>query len=279
MEFDALIYTVAYNMTGNYEASHDIAQDIQMKLLEKPIDNIADKRNYVIRMVINRCLNVKQHEKRMRYVGTWLPEPVPQTAISIPQQFEVENLLSYELAFLIDVLTPLERAVFVLRESFDFEHNEIAGAINITSGYSRQVYKRAKAKIPRRKHLPLASSQAQQVASQFVRLIADGDLDALIGMFNDDIGLVSDGGGNAPAIKVPIFGKEQVAAFLVKVARNKRYNPVVRIAEVLSQPAVCVFDGDRCILVQVLSVNDGRISQVFSILNPDKLTFFNPTVT
>lgn len=280
MEYDPLIYTVAYNMTGHHEATRDVVQDIRMKLLEKPIDDaIADKRNYLIRMVINHCLNLKQHEKRIRYVGTWLPEPVPFADPSVHQQFEMENLLCYELAFLIDVLTPLERAVFVLRESFDFDHKEIAESIHVTSDYSRQLYKRAKAKIPQRKHLPLASGEAKELAFQFVKLIGNGDVDALIGLFNEDISMVSDGGGKAAAIKKPIFGRTEVAAFLIKVSRNSRYKPKVKITEVLAQPAICVFDNDKCILVQVLSVNEGRISQVFSVLNPDKLTFFNDSVT
>src|SRR5690606_12726980 len=135
MNFDKLIFSVAYNMTGDYETTKDVVQDVNLKFLEQPIpDAIADKRNYIIRTTISHCLNLKKKEQRLQYKGLWLPEPIVTNWETDHQAtLENKNLLSYELAFLVEQLSPTERAVFVLREAFDFNHKDIAEAIGISA--------------------------------------------------------------------------------------------------------------------------------------------------
>ena len=144
MNFDKLIFSVAYNMTGDLETTRDVVQDINLKFLETPIaETVIDKRNYIIRTTINHCLNLKRKEQRLKYVGTWLPELIAadREVTSDHTKFEDNNLLCYELVFLMEQLTATERAVFVLRASFDFDHKEIAEAISISSENSRQLFR------------------------------------------------------------------------------------------------------------------------------------------
>lgn len=179
MNEDKLIFSVAYNMTGDYETTRDVVQDINLKFLENPIsDKIADRRNYVIRTTINHCLNLKKKEQRLQYIGTWLPEPIVAGEERALQQynFEQSNLLCYELAFLMEQLLATERAVFVLREAFDFEHKEIAEAVNISADNSRQLYKRAKEKVANLKHKSVSNSASLEVAKQFVNHISKGNV-------------------------------------------------------------------------------------------------------
>ena len=277
MSFDKLIFSVAYNMTGDYETTKDVVQDINLKFLESPIpETIADERNYVIRTTINHCLNLKNRAQRLQYKGLWLPEPMVTNGENTdnPAMFEDQNLLSYELAFLMEQLSPTERAVFVLREAFDFNHKEIAEAINISAENSRQLFRRAKGKVANLKHKSITNTVSLEIAKNFVSLISQGNTEALIALFNDEISLLGDGGGKAPAIAKPLFGKEQVAQFFLKLIRNPTYSPAFSFVQVLSQPAVVIQLNGEIICVQVLSLHENKISQIFAVLNPDKLNFF-----
>ena len=274
MNFDKLIFSVGYNMTGNYETTRDVVQDINLKLLESPItDKIIDRRSYVIRMTINRCLNLKKKEQRIQYIGTWLPEPIKEDRERTIQQnnFEQSNLLCYELAFLMEQLSQTERAVFVLREAFDYDHKEIAEAINISSDNSRQLLRRAKAKVANLKHRSVSNSNSLEIAKQFVNHIQQGNIADLLELFNEDISVIGDGGGKAPAIAKPIFGKKEVAQFFFKLFGSKTFRPTFSFTEILSQPAITLHSNGDKMCAMVLSIHENRISRVFGVLNPDKL--------
>lgn len=278
MSFDKLIFSIAYDMTGDYETSRDVVQDINLKFLESPIAEIvADKRNYIIRTTINHCLNLKKRAQRLAYTGSWLPEPVVSNREQSTHhsKFEEHNSLCYELIFLLEQLSLTERAVFVLREAFDFDHKEIAEAINISPANSRQLFKRAKEKVANLKHNSISDATSIAVAKKFVSLISNGEIEELIAIFNDNISIIGDGGGKAPAIAKPIFGKQSVAQFMIKLFSNKNYSPTFSFTEILSQPAIVIYINGEIICVQVLSLQENKISQVFAVINPDKLTHFD----
>jgi RNA polymerase sigma-70 factor, ECF subfamily len=278
MEFDKPIFSVAYNMTGDFETAKDVVQHMNLKFLENPIpETIADKRNYVIRTTINHCINLKKREQRLHYKGLWLPEPFESIGenADLISKFEDQNLLSYELVFLMEQLSPAERAVFILKEAFDFSHNEIAAAINISGENARQLFSRAKGKVAGLKHKSISNSASLEIARNFVALISEANTEALIALFNEEITLFGDGGGKAPAIIKPIIGKEQVAQFFLKIIRNTGDSPLFSFTQILSQPAVVVQLNGTIVCVQILSIHENKISQVFSVLNPDKLSSFN----
>ncbi|MEO5778045.1 MAG: sigma-70 family RNA polymerase sigma factor [Flavobacterium sp.] len=274
--YKKLVFSVAYNMTGSKIVSEDIVQDITLKFLENPIsESITDPRNYIIRATVNHCLNVLKKDSRTQYKGTWLPEPfINNEESTFSNKFERRDLLTYELSFLVEQLTSQERAVFVLREAFDFDHKEIAEAINISDANSRQLFRRAKEKVQNAKHQSITNSQSIELAKQFVKLMSEGNLEELIKLFNKDISIIGDGGGKAPAISKPIFGKENVADFFMKLFGNSQLEPSFEFTEILSQPAIAIYVNGKCFVVQVLSIKEGKISQVFAVLNPDKLTPF-----
>lgn len=264
-------------MTGHAETAKDVVQDLRVKFLEHPItEAVHAKRNYVIRTTINHCLNLKKRESRLHYTGLWLPEPVitgggdrdPHVS------FEQGNLLSYELAFLMEQLTPAERAVFVLREAFDFNHKEISESLDISTDNSRQLLARARQKVGRiSRHVPPGSASLA-IAERFVTLITQGDTEALIALFTEDISLVADSGGKAPAISGPLYGAGAVARFFIKLVAIKAYQPRFSFTSVLSHPAVVIRLEEEIIAVEVLSVEGRKIARIFAVLNPDKLAGF-----
>jgi len=277
MDFGKLIFSIAYNMTGDSELSKDVVQDIHLKFLENPIPaTISDERNYVIRATINHCINLKKRHERMHYKGLWLPEPFVSSSESFHAhaRFETQNLLSYELAFLMEQLSPAERAVFILKEAFDYSHKEIAEAIHISVENSRQLYTRSKKKISNRKHKSLANTVSLETAKNFIALINQGDQEALIDLFNDDISLLADGGGKAPSIVKPLFGKAQIAQFFIKLTRSTNLVPQFSFTEILSQPGIVIQLNKEIIGVQILCLQENKISQIFAVLNPDKLKSF-----
>lgn len=277
MDFDALIFSVAYNMTGNVETAKDVVGDLRVKFLEHPMtEDIRAKRNYVIRTTVNYCLNLKKRESRLHYTGLWLPEPFPtgDEGKDPHARFEQGNLLSYELAFLMEQLTAAERAVFVLREAFDFNHKEISGSLDISADNSRQIFRRAKQKIGRlARHTP-PDPASLEVAEKFVTLITRGDTEALIALFTEDISLVADSGGKAPAISGPLYGAGAVARFFLKLIAIRAYQPRFSFTSVLSHPAVVIRLEGEVVAVEVLSVQEQKIARMYAVLNPDKLQGF-----
>jgi len=281
MDFSNLIFSIAYNMTGDYETTRDVVQDINLKFLENPIsETVTDKRNYVIRTTINHCLNLKKKENRMKYVGIWLPEPISTDREKTihHSEFEERDLLCYELAYLMEQLSPTERAIFVLREAFDFDHTEIAEAINISSANSRQLFKRAKEKVANLRHGSITNPVSIDVAKKFVDHIGQGNTKELIALLNDDIQVVGDGGGKAPAALIPVSGRELIANSYLKLFDNKNYSTTFEFTQILSQPAIIFYINGEIKSVQILSIAKGKISRIFSVTNPDKIFHFKKII-
>lgn len=274
MKFNRLIFSVAYNLLGEKEKAEDVVQDIHLKFLQKPIpQSVSDVRNYVIKTTVNHCINIKNKEDRFSYVGKWLPEPfIAKAATYELNDFEASDLLSYELAYLVEQLNPKERAVFVLREAFDFDHSDIADVLDITAENSRQIYKRTKEKI--KKPRTDFDNKSLSIAKRFVSLIKQGKVDDLITIFNDDIVIYGDGGGKAPAISKSICGSRDVAKFLIKLIESNKQPVSYEYVEILNHPAVVISLNGEVICCQVLALNDSKITNIYSVLNPEKLKGF-----
>ncbi|MEZ5041219.1 MAG: sigma-70 family RNA polymerase sigma factor [Saprospiraceae bacterium] len=268
--YQSLIFSLAYNMLGSYASAQDILQDMQLKFLENQFPIDAPK-SYYLKATVNHCLNIAKKQNRTTYPGPWLPEPF----INGPASIETVDLLHYELASLIESLPPIERAIFVLKEAMGFSHKEIAEALELSEKNTRQLFSRSKKKIQSDTNSASPSKQAKQLAEQLIRYILEGNVDALVQLFSEDIKVISDGGGKVHTAKLPVVGREKVAKFLVKISRLSPFVPEVKFTKVLSQTALAFFQGEKCLLVWVLSTREdtAQISRIFAIVNPDKLTF------
>lgn len=265
----SMIFNLAYNMLGSYTQAEDVLQDMQLKQLEGLFPEDAPK-TYYARATVNHCINLLKKEERVLYPGPWLPEPF----IDTPADLETKDLLHYELASLMDHLTPPERAVFILREAMDFSHKEIAEVLAISADNTRQLYSRSKKKLaaPRRgqTHNPLAQEKAQQL----IQLIVEGKTEALIQIFTEDMQLIADGGGKATTARKPVIGAAKVAKFLVNISRFAPSKLEVRPLQVLGQTAIGFYENGQCLITWILSFDDEtqQIRRIFAVANPDKLT-------
>jgi RNA polymerase sigma-70 factor (ECF subfamily) len=264
-----LLMTYAYNITGSYEDAKDIVQDAYLKFMNID-ENIENKRAYLIRTVINLSINFKNRQKRLLYdyPGVWLPEPVATEKADA--EINSKETLSYSLMVLLEKLNAKQRAVFILKEAFNYDHEEIAEVLGMTVENSRKTLSRAKEQL-RSVDAITPKKITSAYLDNYMNVIHNTDMDALEKLLNEDIMLVSDGGGKVAASLKPVEGKQHVMKFLLGIY-NKFYRSQ-RIEKVFinHQPALLYFIDDALTNCQIFSLNNGKIENIYFIRNPDKL--------
>jgi RNA polymerase sigma-70 factor (ECF subfamily) len=223
---------------------------------------------------------------REEYVGPWLPEPVLTREVEGPETM-LQRAESVTLAFLVllERLTPEERAVFLLKDIFEYDHAEIAGILGTTVDNSRQLLHRAKTRLARgRPRLTGTAESRRAIAERFARAFSSGDGAELTALLARDVGMWSDGGGKASAARRPLLGLDQVLNFLIGLRRTAETAGLIRdvslrIEDVNSEPALIVRVGRRLESIFVISIDDGAISGIRVVRNPDKLARIDRQLT
>jgi RNA polymerase sigma-70 factor (ECF subfamily) len=275
----------AYNILGSYDEAKDIVQDVFLKFTLLDQQEISNKKSFLIRMVINLAIDRKRQQKHRRtdYPGQWLPEPVatenPETSVYR------KEILSYSMLVLLEKLDSKERAVFILKEAFDYDHEEIANVIGISVQNSRKLLQRAKNDLKTPLPSPPAKSHHASL-SRYLRLIKDGNTKELEQLLKQDITVISDGGGKAAAFRNVIQGVKSVSA-LLNALNTKYYQEAPIEGWINHQPALFYFEGNKLTTCQIFSLVDDQIDHIFFMRNPEKLkslqniflkdvTFFRP---
>ena len=271
-ELRPLLTTYAYNIMGSLEEAKDIVQDAFLKFIPIDSDRIEDKKNYLIRTVVNLAINAKkrQQETVSEYVGPWLPEPVAtERADSAVIQKEV---LSYSLMVLLEKLNVKQRAVFILKEAFDYDHDEIAQVLDITAENSRKLLSRAREQL--QKGTPIAHKPVEaDYINKYLTVIQQGDTRQLEQLFHDEITLISDGGGKAVAATRPLLGIKSVISFLQGVY-NKTYQKLrCEVGHVNHEPALFYYLEGQLVTCQIFVIEEGQVANIYFMRNPDKLKF------
>jgi RNA polymerase sigma-70 factor, ECF subfamily len=273
-----LMFSIAYRMLGSVTEAEDIVQEAYLRYQATPIDEIVSHKAFLSTIVTRLCLNQLQSARVQReaYIGPWLPEPVltgVDERFAPIQQAELHESLALAFLVLLEQLTPVERAVFLLREVFDYDYAEIAAIVGKAETACRQLFSRAKRHIaagrPRFKPSPEAH---RQIFMQFLRAVEQGELNGLMQVLADDVELWVDGGGKAQgAVTRPLHGRTAVAQFLS--ATRQRADPDARteIADVNGEPALIVHDGSGVRLVLSIGTDGDQVCAIRAIRNPDKL--------
>jgi RNA polymerase sigma factor (sigma-70 family) len=259
----------AYNITGSYEDAKDVVQDVYLQVMDNQETDIQNRKAYLTRAVINRAINVKKRQKKIvrEYPGTWLPEPVATETADT--SLHREDILHYSLMVLLEKLNARQRAVFILKEAFDYEHEEIAALLDISVENSRKLLSRAKKEL---QNPPAEPGKApKDYLDKYMAVISSGDVKELEQLLTDEITVISDGGGKAVAFINPVAGKPSVMSLLLGLHRKFYHN--VRIVEktINHQPAFFYYDNNHLVTCQIFIVDHGRISHIYFIRNPDKL--------
>jgi RNA polymerase sigma-70 factor (ECF subfamily) len=287
-EHRPLLFSIAYRMLGSASDAEDVVQDAWIRYHEA--SDVRSPRAFAATIVTRLCLDRLKSARATReeYVGPWLPEPILTNAAG-PGRHRVEGpdvtlqrSESVTLAFMVmlEALSPEERAVFLLREVFDYKHDEIAEMLGLTAGNSRQLFHRATSRIRRRGQRAEAPPPAPrgEVLPRFAEALKSGDVQALTDLLTEDVGFWSDGGGKVAAARRPLAGRQEVLKFLAGVHRTAVtsgafQNAAFTLHEVNGEPAVVIGVAGRVQTVFVLSVVEGRISALRAVRNPDKLQF------
>ena len=275
-----LLFTVAYEMLGSAADAEDVVQDTWLRWagLDQAVRaDVRDPRAYLVRATTRQALNRLRTLSRRReeYIGEWLPEPL-LTSPDVAEDVELAESVSIAMLTVLETLTPTERAVFVLREVFDFPYEEIADAVGKEAAAVRQIASRAKKHVAaRRPRMDVDRREQREVMERFVAAVEGGDVQALLDVLAPDVVLVAVGGGFAVAAGVPLQGAKKVAAFL----RNfPRYAEGTSITPIWVNGGIAIrMDGPDPVGTSAISmvIEDGRITRLFAMRNPHKLERIN----
>ena len=275
-----LLFSIAYRMLGSASDAEDVLQDAWVRYSSADEPAIRSPKAFATTIVTRLCLDRLKSARstREKYVGSWLPEPVLTSEVERPDSV-VQRTESVTLAFLVllETLSPEERAVFLLKDIFEYTHSEIAEMLGITIDNSRQLLHRAKARLAAaRPRLSGTAQSRRAIAERFARALSAGDGSALTVLLASDVGMWSDGGGKVSAARRPLVGRDQVLKFLIGVHRAAETMGLIRdasvaIEDVNSEPAIVLRVGQRLESVFVLSIEDETICGIRAVRNPDKL--------
>ncbi|GIG68344.1 RNA polymerase sigma-70 factor [Phytomonospora endophytica] len=270
-----LLFTVAYEMLGSAADAEDVLQETWLKWAGVDLDTIENKRAYLVRITTRQALmRLRSLDRRKEsYVGPWLPEPLLTTP-DIAEDVALADSVSMAVMLVLETLSPTERAVFVLREVFDLGYDEIAAAVDKSPAAVRQIAHRARAHVAaRRPRETVSATETRNVLDAFHGALKTGDLQRLLDTLAPDVVLLTDGGGVVQAALAPIVGASTVAPILGNIRADAALEP----AYVNGHPALVLRDGDRVDTVLAVRVEDGLITGLYAVRNPDKLSHMGDT--
>lgn len=270
-----LLFSVAYRMLGSATEADDVLQEAYLRWADVPDGEVSSARAYLTTVVVRLCVDQLRSARvrRESYVGTWLPEPVLLGSPPDPSA-AAELADSVSLAFLVmlEELTPVERAAFLLREVFGYDYAELAGMLDRSEAGCRQLVSRARRHVSeRRTRFDADRERSRQLTRRFLAACATGDLDGLLSMLAQDVVVWSDGGGKAKAALRPVHGADKVARLLVGISQKGLAGAEIREVDINGQPGLVVLSDGVVTTAAVADVLDGQITAVRIVANPDKL--------
>jgi RNA polymerase sigma-70 factor, ECF subfamily len=272
-----LMFSIAYRMLGSAAEAEDILQEAFLRYQAVPTHEIQSPKAFLSTVVTRLCLNRLEsaHHQRETYIGTWLPEPIltgNQTS-DAGQQIELHESLSMAFLVLLEQLTPLERAVFLLRQVFDYEYAEIAEMVGNDERACRQLFSRAKKHISEhRPRFPASPEKHRELLEQFMTAVSRGELDGLLALLSDDVTLWVDGGGKARGAALhPVHGRGAVGRFVIASSYLPTGPLKSRIAFVNEEPSLLLSLDEKLLFVVMITTDETLIHEIRVIGNPDKL--------
>ncbi|MDT0545892.1 MULTISPECIES: RNA polymerase sigma-70 factor [Streptomyces] len=265
-----LLFTIAYEMLGSVADTEDVLQETWLRWADVDLGTVRNQRAFLVRITTRQALGRLRTLRRRKesYVGPWLPEPL-LTAPDVAEDVELADSVSMAMLLVLETLTPTERAVFVLREVFDVDYDEIAEAVDKSPAAVRQIAHRARSHVAaRRPRGAVSAAETRDALQAFQQAVRTGDLRHLLDLLAPDVVLLGDGGGVVQAALAPVVGADQVARVLGRVAASAALEP----AQVNGYPALILRLGDGIDTVIAVRLDDGLITGLYAVRNPEKLS-------
>jgi RNA polymerase sigma-70 factor (ECF subfamily) len=276
-------FSIAYRMLGSVAEAEDVVQDTFIRLSKARPEEIESPKAYVATVTTRLAIDALRSARAQReqYFGPWLPEPLVADDVAPSPESEAEMADSLTMAFLVvlEKLSPVERAVFLLHDVFDYDYGEISRVVNKSEANCRQLATRARRHVDDAKPRFDASPQERDaLAERFFAACREGDMDGLVAMLADDVTFYGDGGGKGSGAPKPIHGPAKVAHFMLAIfARGARLGGRAEPVIVNGNPGVKLLDADGALVAVLnLDVAGGSVATVRSVINPDKLGHLGP---
>jgi RNA polymerase sigma-70 factor (ECF subfamily) len=266
------LFSVAYRMLGSRADAEDLLQECYLRWAAEPRDNVQSPKAFLVTLTTRLAIDQLRSARvrREQYVGPWLPEPL----VGEPWEEPAEMAESLSMAFLVllERLTPTERAVFLLKEVFDYDYDEIAKIVVKSAANCRQLVARARRHLrEERPRFAPARKDHEAIVARFLEACHTGDLPGLLALLKHDVTLYTDGGGKVRAALRPIYGADKVARLLVGISGRAPEGMKIRFAPVNGQPGVLLLVDGKVYTVMVFTITDGTIDDIYVVGNPDKL--------
>ena len=276
-----LLFTVAYELLGSAADAEDVLQETWLRWAGVNLGIVRDQRAYLVRITTRQALSRLRTLGRRKesYVGPWLPEPL-LTAPDVAQDVELADSVSMAMLLVLETLTPAERAVFVLRDVFDVAYDEIAEAVGKSPAAVRQIAYRARAHVAaRRPRGVVSAAETRRALEAFQRAAETGDLQGLLDILAPDVVLLGDGGGVVQSVLVPVVGASRVGRLLAIGLPRIRAEASLEPAQVNGYPALILRLNGEIDSVIAVRIDDGLISGLYSVRNPEKLSHLEQETT
>jgi RNA polymerase sigma-70 factor, ECF subfamily len=275
-QYRGLLFSIAYRMLGTVADAEDMLQETFIRWHQSAGQDVRSPRAFLVTIISRLCMNHLQSARvqREEYVGEWLPEPLVTDPNSDPlRTLKIDESLSMAFLVLLERLTPIERAVFLLHEVLSYKHTEIAGILEQSEANCRQVLRRARQHVGAvGRKFKTSMQDNSDLLDRFLRATRTGDMDGLLNLLARDVVLHSDGGGKAAALPKPIKGAEKVARGIIRSLEKTVPKELVgHVAQLNGKRAVIGYVQGKPFSVVSVNVSKGRIKDVFIVTNPDKL--------
>jgi RNA polymerase sigma-70 factor, ECF subfamily len=274
-----LLFSIAYRMLGSAMEAEDMVQEAWLRYQSVRAGSIQSLKAFLTTVITRLCINTLQtaRAQREQYIGPWLPEPIgtgENALVTTSDKAALHDSIAMAFLVLLEALTPTERAVFLLREVFDYEYAEIAEIVGQEEAACRQQFSRAKKHIAdNRPRFKPTKEQHRRVLDQFIRAVGEGEMGGLMNLLTEDVTMWADGGGKARgAATRPLHGAETVARFVIASTRLPQQPFHAEIVELNGEEAVVIRSEERVIAALFIEVDRDQVREVRAIGNPDKLT-------
>jgi RNA polymerase sigma-70 factor (ECF subfamily) len=274
-EHRPILAKLAYRMLGSLPDADDVVQDAYLRWSLEDRATVRSPRAYLSSIVTRLCIDRRQsiEERKKTYIGPWLPDPIVDPA----DRLETAESVSLALLLILESLSPVERAAYLLRRIFEYDYGELAEILGKSEVNCRQLVSRAEEHIQRRRpRFEARSDEAERLTTAFLDACTSGDMKALLEVLATDAVLYSDGGGKATAALAPIRGADRVARLFLGILKKAPAGLEVRAVRVNGQPGLLVKVQGQVIQVMTFDIVDRRIAACFVVRNPDKLTRVEP---
>ena len=273
------LFAIAYRMLGSAMDPEDMVQETYLRYQTTPPETIISHKAFLTTIITRLCVDQMQlaRRKREQYLGPWLPEPLitPEAlkVVSLEERVDQKESISLAFLLLLEQLQPVERAVFLLREVFEYDYAEIATLLGTSEMACRQWFSRAKKHLAdHRPRFPASPKTQQQMLTSFLHATQAGEMTALMDLLAEDVTLWADGGGKVKgAATRPIAGRDAVARFSLGTRRFLPEGARVELAAVNGQLALIFRGDDRAYLVLAIEVEAQQIRTIRIVANPEKL--------